>query len=60
MICIIYIYMTIVIKQIAERDRRASEPANSESMRSKTAGNVMTEALYTNTALHAWKLWAAD
>src|SRR5258706_16240566 len=48
--------MTIVIKQTAERTRRASEPANSESMRSNTAGNAMTEAFYTNTALRAWKL----
>src|SRR5258707_1890956 len=60
MICVIYSYMTHVIKKTAERNRRASEPANSESMRSNTGGNAMTEALYTNTALRAWNLVIAQ
>src|SRR5258708_16651699 len=54
------LYITTVIKQTAERNRRASEPANSESIRSNTAANARTEALYTNTALHAWNLVIAQ
>src|SRR5258706_16293176 len=52
--------MTTVIKNTAERNRRASEPATSESMRSNSGDFVTTEALYTNTALRAWKLVIAQ